>query len=296
MSMIDIPDNLLVFERQFSTEEKCFSCLFNIKYPEGFICSACGSTTFWQTGKELLHCRNCGKQTSLRTGTIMEGSKKPLMLWFRALFLAAFQKGGINAKELRIQLGLGSYQTAWTWLQKIRKAISENKILPLEGIVEVDETLLGGKSLSKMALIAVGVEKGKQNKIGRISMELLPNASAHMLSDFIRRNIRKGAVIRTDGWNKITDPDYKHIIVKKRFEENLLPGVNLVVSLFKTWTDGLHHGFVQEKHLPGYLDEFSFRFNLRRAQSRGEIFYNLIQSAFSVKPPSYIEIINGKKH
>jgi hypothetical protein len=91
-----------------------------------------------------MYCKICGHQNSLRTGTIFQDTKKPLMLWYRAIYLISFQKTGISAKNLQQQLGFGSYQTAWTWLHKIRSAMRRMNRDKLFGNVEVDETYVGG--------------------------------------------------------------------------------------------------------------------------------------------------------
>ena len=162
----DFPDNMIEFEEKFSTEEACRNHLFKFKYPDGFKCPKCKFAKFWWTEKDLMHCAKCGHQTSLKKGTIMEGSKKPIKLWYRAIYLVSFQKIGISAKNLQRQLGFGSYQTAWSWLHKIRLCMRRAGREPLNSIVEVDESYYGGKFEGKRgrgsenkSVIAIGVEK-----------------------------------------------------------------------------------------------------------------------------------------
>ena len=139
MLFTDFPDNIIEFEEKFATEKACQDHLFRFKYPEGFQCPKCRYDKFWWTQRNLMHCRKCGHQTSLKSGTIMEGSKKPIKLWYRAIYLVAFQKIGISAKNLQIQLGFGSYQTAWSWLHKIRLCMRRIGREPLEKEVEVEK-------------------------------------------------------------------------------------------------------------------------------------------------------------
>ena len=300
----DFPNNLLEFEKRFYTEDKCREHLYKAEFPDGFICPKCGNKDFWWTKRKLLHCKNCGHQESLRTGTIMEGSKKPFMYWYRAIFLVAFQKVGISAKNLQNQLGFGSYQTAWCWLQKIRLSMRRINREPLKEEVEVDETEFGGSAEGKRGrgaenkeLLAVSVEKNGK-KLGRIRIEKVTDASYDSLLKFINDNVENGAIIKTDGWKgyePLLKTKYNHIVLKKKKDKNLLPAVNLVISLFKRWTLGIHQGLVKGKHLQLYIDEFVFRFNRRKSKSRGKVFYRLLDQVISYKVKPYWEIVGRSK-
>jgi len=297
----DFPKSLLEFEKQFATEEMCRDHLFRIKYPEGFKCPDCGHKEFWWTRRQLMYCKGCGHQISLRVGTIMEASKKPLMLWYRAIFLVAFQKVGISAKNLQQQLGLGSYQTAWVWLHKIRLSMKKRDREPLKGRIEVDESYSGGKTEGKRgrgaenkSLLAVGVERGPGKKMGRIRIEKVADASGDSLGDFIKRNIQECSIIKTDGWKGysfLSGSNYEHEVIKKKDENKLLPSIHLVISQFKRWTLGTHQGLVNNKHLQVYLDEFVFRFNRRKSKSRGKVIYRLLEQAIVYKATPYWKII-----
>ena len=298
------PNNLLEFEAMFSTENQCRKHLFKMKYPDGFICPNCKNSEYWITDRSLLHCKECNHQTSLKAGTIMHGSKKPLKLWYLAFFFVSFQKSGINAKNLQNFLGLGSYQTAWTWLHKIRHSLRKEGREKLSTCVEIDESLFGGVSEGKRGrgaenkqLLVVAVEKtGK--KIGRIRIEEIKDASADSLNAFINTNIEKQSLIKTDGWrsySELSKNGYKHKIIKKKDDENILSSVHLVISQFKRWTLGLHQGLVKGKHLQYYLDEYVFRFNRRKSKSRGKVFTRTIEQAVSFKVTPYWKIIGRDK-
>lgn len=284
----DFPKTLIEFEKRFPDEKSCEEYLFKIKYPNGFICPKCGNTEYWlTTTHQLLHCKKCGRQTSLKAGTIMESSKKPLSLWFRAIFLIAFQKVGISAKNLQHQLGFGGYQTAWSWCHKIRNAMKREGRSKLFGYVEVDESLYGGKKKGKRGrgaenkqYFAIGVELGPKNSLGRIRIEVIEDASGSSLKTFIENNVKAKANVITDGWNGynfLEDSDYEHSIVDTDDPDKKLPHIHLIVSLFKRWTLGVHQGSVSKKHLQLYLDEFVFRFNRRKSKSRGKVFFRLMQ-------------------
>jgi len=109
------------FEQRFSTEEACYAYLVEQRWPGGFRCPCCGEGGAWRLDRRRrLECKRCGHQTSVTAGTVFHGTRKPLRLWFKAMFLMTCQHAGISARSLRKQLGLGSYQTAWTWMHRLR--------------------------------------------------------------------------------------------------------------------------------------------------------------------------------
>jgi transposase-like protein len=205
------------------------------------------------------------------------------------------QKYGANALGLQRVLGLGSYHTAWEWLHKFRKAMVRPGRDSLSGTVEIDETYIGGKSsgkrgrgADKKTLVAVAVEDKSQisptgKGIGRIRLEIIPDASAANLSTFIQEHINQGAHIRTDGWSgyqNLSSLGYKHTVVDSK-ELNI---AHLTISLLKRWLLGTYQGAVSSSHLGYYLDEFTFRFNRRTSQSRGKLFYRLVQQSLLSDP------------
>ena len=297
----EFPHSLIEFEEQFATEEQCRDHLYRMRFPDGFRCPKCSKTGFWWTARQLLHCKGCGHQASLRAGTIMEQSKKPLRLWYRAFFLVAFQKQGISAKNLQAQLGFGSYQTAWTWLHKIRRAMRRPHRKGLAEVVEVDEALYGGvapgapgRTPGAKQLVVVGAEVVGLRGIGRIRMEPIPDASSESLQQFISANVKPGAAIWTDGWKpyKGAAKNYLHVPVTGALTSaKVLPRVHLIVSHCWRWLLGTHQGRVSRRHLQWYLDEFVFRFNRRTSRSRGKVFYRLLQQAISHQATTYSELV-----
>jgi transposase-like protein len=214
------------------------------------------------------------------------------------------QKNGVSALGLQRVLGLKQYQTAWTWLHKLRSAMVRPGRDLLAGRVEVDECYLGGEEeglrgrlVESKALIIVAVEEDGR-RIGRIRLRLIPDASAESLHRFILDSIALGNVVHTDGWrgySGLKTKGYIHQITilkgKKEPASDLLPRVHLVISLLKRWLMGTHQGAVSHKHLDYYLDEFTFRFNRRRSASRGKLFYRLVQQAVAVGPSTYDELV-----
>jgi transposase-like protein len=213
------------------------------------------------------------------------------------------QKNGVSAKGLQKVLGLGSYQTAWTWLHKFRRLMVLSGRSKLEGIVEVDEVLVGGKTSGKRgrgaegkSLIAVAVEV-KGRKTGRVRLEKIADASAKSLKNFIERNIEPSATIITDGWasySELESMGYVHKVqraVAKEEGEEILPNVHRVASLLKRWLLGTHQSYLNKNKLGYYLDEYVFRYNRRTSKSRGLLFMRLLEQAVVSVPVTYDKII-----
>jgi ribosomal protein L37AE/L43A len=119
--MEDYPRTLGEFDARFGSEEACRAYLFQLRWPDGFVCPRCQATTAWGTKRALIVCGSCGYQASVTAGTIFEGTHKPLRMWFHAIWWVTSQKTGASALGLQRVLGLGSYYTAWTWLYVKKK-------------------------------------------------------------------------------------------------------------------------------------------------------------------------------
>ena len=295
------------FIKRFLTEEQCRDYLYQLRWPDGFVCPKCKrQTKAWPKGENLFECSECGRQTSVIAGTIFQDTRKPLRNWFTAIWWVTTQKSGASAAGLQQVLGLGSYQTAWTWLHKIRTAMVNPNRKKLSGTVEVDECYIGGvehdgkkgRGTSNKSIVVVGVEllEGR-NQLGRVRMMVVPDVSGESLVEkFVKENVEPGSTVITDGWSGFNSLDangYTRVIPKK-FEvadpENLLPHVHMIVSLLKRWLLGTHQGAVQEEHLQAYLDEYVFRFNRRKSAKRGLLFYRLLENAMRVPPTTYAEL------
>ncbi len=298
--MPEYPRNQAEFEAEFGTEAACRAYLLKLRWPEGFRCPRCGHTKAWPVRALLLQCAACGRQTSITAGTIFQDTRTPLMVWFRAMWAVTGPKTGTSALTLQQLLGLGSYQTAWAWLHKLRRAMVRPGREALTGHVEVDEAFVGaleegatGRGAVKKVLIVVAVEY-KARKIGRIRLRRVPDGSADSLQTFIDEVVEPRSVVHTDGWlgyDRLRAHGYRHRITfltdHPEPASELLPRVHLVVSLLKRWLLGTHQGAVHPAHLDYYLDEFTFRFNRRRSRSRGLLFFRLAQQAVQIDPVPY---------
>ena len=281
--MEDYPRDQLEFESRFAGEEACRDYLFALRWPEGFRCPRCGHERAWPVRKVWFECARCGRQTSVTAGTIFQDTRKPLRLWFRAMWTITTQKNGASALGLQRVLGLGSYQTAWPWMHKLRRAMVRPGRELLTGLVEVDETYWGaeeegviGRQTERKALIAVAEEE-RGTGLGRIRMQRVQNASAASLMPFVEESVEPGSVVVTDNWSgydPLKKKDYQRRIIsinnRREQASQLLPRVHLAISLLKRWMLGTHQGAVSHEHLDYYLDEFVFRFNRRRSRSRGK--------------------------
>ena len=298
--MEEYPGTLAELETRFGTEQACRDYLLKLRWPEGFVCQRCRGRSAWTTNRNLLVCAGCQYQASLTAGTIFQDTRKPLTMWFRAIWWVTAQKNGASALGLQRILGLGSYFTAWTWLHKLRRAMVRPGRDRLHGRVEVDETYIGGleegvrgRQTETKALVAVACEE-EGRAIGRIRLRRIRDASAASLEAFVAEAIEPGSVVHTDGWEGYASLEMKgythRVTVLKRGQQSaaeLLPRVHLVVSLLKRWLVGTHQGAVSRQHLDYYLDEFTFRFNRRKSRSRGKLFYRLLQQAVAVEPAPY---------
>jgi transposase-like protein len=309
--MDDYPRTSLEFQTRFATEEACRAYLMVLRWPNGFVCPNCGTLEFWEATRDRLVCVDCRHQTSVTAGTIFAGTRKPLRMWFHVIWQVMSEKNGSSAMAVKQALGMRSYATAWTWLHKLRRAMVRPERDRLQGLVDADETYVGGlesgvrgRKATKKALVGVAAEV-RAGRIGRIRLACLPNASRSALHGFLRDSVEPGSTIHTDGlpaYANLEQWGYVHQVSNliatgnKDAATNLLPHVHRVASLLKRWLLGTHQGAIRNRHLPYYLDEFTFRFNRRTSRSRGKLFWRLLQQAVEIEPTYYREIVGGTDH
>jgi len=211
---------------------------------------------------------------------------------FRAMWYVTSQKNGASALGLQRVLGLKSYETAWGWLHKLRRAMVRPDRDRLSGWIEVDETIYGGvdegtygRELGRKALVVIAAQVDGPG-IGRVRMRAIQDASSGTLHAFVHDCIEPGSTVHVDGWPGYVGLEEKGYqrevtVLRGRSKEasKLMPRVHRVASLLKRWLLGTHQGAVSHEYLPYYLDEFTFRFNRRRSASRGKLFFRLMQQA-----------------
>jgi transposase-like protein len=305
---VDYPATWQEFVAWFPDDAACAAYLERLRWPAGFVCPRCGGTRAWRRSGQRWLCAGCRRETSVTAGTIFDRTRSPLTEWFAAAWHVCSTKTGASALGLQKLLDLGSYETAWTWLHKLRRAMVVPGRDLLHGDVEVDETyvggeepgLRGGRAKGKKVLVAMAVEC-RNGGSGRIRLGRIPDVSAGSLRDFITSHIEPGAVLLTDAWQgyaAIGRSGYGHkkvsIRASSKNASELLPRVHRVASLLKRWLLATHQGAVQPEQLDYYLDEFTFRFNRRDSRARGLLFYRLLHQAVNTAPQPYGAIAGGR--
>ncbi len=310
----DFPRTILEFQRRFPDDHACTVYLFQSRWPDGFGCPRCGDGHAWPVARRRVvwECAACHRQTSVTAGTVLHKTHTPLHLWFWAAYLMSTPTPGISAVQLQRQLGISRYETAWTLLHKLRRAMVNPERQPLLEEVEVDECfvggheagLRGGRARGDKALVAVGVEVRGAGS-GRVRLAVIDDASAATLGAFIRAHVEPGAIVHTDAWKgygPLARAGYDHRPRSQRAArtrgedpDEILPRVHRAISNLKTWLQGTHRG-VSGEHLQVYLDEFAFRFIRRRTPMAA--FQTLLGLGSAQPPTTYREIISraGQDH
>jgi transposase-like protein len=293
----------------FGSDVDCLDYLEWLRWPDGFVCPDCGHTRGWALGDSRFECTACHARTSTIAGTIFDRTRTPLTVWFHACWLFATGKDGISAQSLQRTLEIGSYQTAWAMLHRLRSVLVRPGRDRLTGTVEVDETyiggeesgLSGGRARGKKVLTGIAVEVRKPKGLGRCRIAPLTDGSGGSLLPFVTDHVEPGATVVTDGWqgySGLRKLGYVHTRHSQRAARargenpgDLLPAVHRVASLAKRWLLGTHQGSVEDAHLPSYLDEFVFRFNRRGSRSRGMLFYRVLELAVAHDPVPYKDLV-----
>lgn len=305
----DYPRSVGEFQAWFSTDAACLDYLEWLRWPDGFCCSWCEQRGGWRLRDGRFKCEGCGRRTSVTAGTIFDRTRTPLTVWFTACWMFATAKDGLSALTLQRALEIGSYQTAWAMLHRLRSVLVRPGRERLEGRVEVDEVfiggrepwLAGGRARGKKAMVAVAVEVGRPRGMGRCRMARVPDASSSSLDEFVSAHVAPGSTVVTDGWSgylglsKIgyTHEPHSQRAARGRGEDPgaMLPAVHRIAALVKRWLLSTHQGSVADTHLPAYLNEFVFRFNRRHSRSRGMLFFRLLQLAVAHEPVRYEDLV-----
>lgn len=291
----DYPGTFQEFLKWFPDDAACVDYLAGLRWPEGFVCPACGGSSYWMTGKTQWMCAACARKTSITAGTIFHRTRTPLTTWFAAIWFLTSQKNGMSALGLQRVLGFGSYETAWAWMHKLRRAMVRPQRERLCGIVELDETWVGGVSQGTTGAggdkipVLIAVERNG-TRLGRVRMAVAERPASLEIISFAAAVIEPGSIIRTDGarlFRRLPALGYHHeptIAMGNPDQNSIVPGVHRVASLLKRWLIGTLHYRVEPHQLPYYLDEYTFRFNRRSSAHRGMLFYRLLQQAVGTDP------------
>lgn len=310
----DYPRDWVEFIDWFPDEAACLRFLEKLRWPYGFVCPRCGhAAPAYEASRGRRICRVCRLQSSVTSGTIFEKTRTPLRTWFAAVWYITNQKYGCSALGLQRVLGLGSYQTAWTILHRLRRAMVRPGRERLSGSVEVDETFVGGERKGKhprpstrygkpiprtaKSIVVVAVEIHEPKGFGRIRLARVEKKDREHVMPFILDAVELGARIKTDGswaYRSLGEYGYQRetsVLVGSEDPAHVsMPGVHRVSALVKRWLLSTHQGAVQSAQLDHYLNEFTFRFNRRSSRSRGLLFYRLLEQAVATEPATYQQI------
>lgn len=287
--------SLFEFQSRFSSDRDCLEYLSEVKWKEGFKCKKCGYCRYCRGVKEYdRQCSRCNYLESPTAGTLFHRVKFSLVKAFYAVYFISTNKKGITSTELARKLGL-QQKVCWLFKRKVMKAMQSSGDFPLSGVVEVDETFVGGqdegskgRKKGKKKLVVVAVEK-KNRGVSRFYARVIDKADAKNLGDFMKQNIDKGARITTDEWTgyRPLDKEFENIkhIKSGRKGENF-PELHRVIMNFKGWLRGLHH---HVKDLQEYINEYTYRFN--RSFMKGNIFDNIVNRMVKTPPVTYKSII-----
>ncbi|MCP4366771.1 MAG: IS1595 family transposase [Deltaproteobacteria bacterium] len=291
--------SLFEFHQRFPTQNECAEHIFNLRWPDGFVCPRCNSQKYGFHTKRLLYqCKNCRYQLSLTAGTIMHKTRTSLMIWFWTIFLVACDKRGHSALSISKELKT-SYWVAWTLLQKIRRAMAEqDRRYELKGIVELDDAYFGGTNkeakrgrgtTQSKVLVAISTDIEKKHA-GFVKMKVIEKLDKNTVNNFVEENVELGSKIQTDDlaiYNSLTDLGIKHEQYPLVSGEKPLPWVHTIISNAKTFCLGTYHRFGR-KHLQAYLDEFCYRFNRRFWEP--QLFDCLLAACINCEHTTYAEL------
>lgn len=284
------------FQKRFPDEYACMSYLSELKWIEGFLCPKCGNRKYCKGHRPHdRQCTKCNYLVSPTCGTLFHKVKFSILKAFYIVYYVSTNKKGISSTELSRKLGLRQ-KTCWLFKQKVMIAMKSSGNYPMQGKVEVDETVVGGqeegvvgRKNKKKRLVVFAIER-KGKGVGRLYGKVISHSSSKELGGFMKQVIDADAEIKTDEWTGYT-PLKKHFknlyqVASGKKGENF-PDLHRVIMGFKGWLRGMHH---HAEHLQSYVDEYTYRFN-RNFMNIG-LFENLLKRMVLCKPHTYKMIIN----
>lgn len=303
------------YEAWFDSEEAACEYFAAVRWREGWECPRCGAPGTGAASKpNRWWCGSCRHHISLTTGTSLHNSKLPTRTWLAAAWHVTATKAGMSAVSLSRTLGV-SYESAWLMLHKMREVMTQKGRDRLFGDIEIDETYLGGRdpgnpgrSRNKKTLVAIAVELEPSGGLGRIRVARIPDASGLALADFIEAHIEPGSWLLPDAWEGYPSAvrvlkSRGHVYGIKATNHSqstamahvLQPHVHRVASLLKRWLLSTHQGAVDVPHLDAYLSEYVFRFNRRKSNSRGLLFWRLVCALAENTTPTTEETVRTRR-
>lgn len=303
MASIQIKFTISQFLKRFPNDEKCLEEIKQLRWPSGLIpCSKCNKATkhYKVSGRTAYACEFCGNHIYPLAGTVFDKTSTSLRLWFYAIYLMAQTRAGISAKQLQRELGV-TYKTSWRMFKQIRALMADNSTNienggnPLDGIVEIDETFIGGKGKNRKKVWIQGIEERQKQVVmgivkrgGMAYLKHIPNTGKWTLLKQIKDNVSSQAKVYTDeyaGYIQLKYHGYFHESVNHGNNEFVRGEVHTqnienIWSNLKRGIIGVYRA-VSAKYLQAYIDEYSFRYNHRFEQ--GQMFELILQQVANVK-------------
>ena len=267
------------FLESYGTEQQCRDALFKLRWPTGFVCPACGNTTYCELhGRKVYQCNHCHTQTSLTSGTIFASTKLPLTQWFLSIYLLTQHKSSISALQLMREIGV-SYNTAWKIKHKLMQVMLERQRGDtLSGRIEIDDAYIGGErpgkpgrgAHHKAPFIAVVETDAETRKPQRIQLRVVKGFRSAEIERYAKTHLTPGCVVVSDGlacFNAVEEASCIHVPIisaggRKGAQHPSFRWVNTMLGNVKNAITGTLHS-VSLKHVPRYLAEFKYRFNRR---------------------------------
>jgi hypothetical protein len=298
---VDVPDLSVEFETMFGSEASCRAYLERVRWPDGFVCpdDGCGGRRSWLTARGLHRCTACGRQTSATAGTMFAGTRKSLRAWFEVLWSVA-SEDGVSAEAVRIALGLGSYQTAWAWLHKVRRAIATVTPKPLTGIVALDVVPLPSvessprRPRSSPTRVAIALEVSDP-ETGRVRLSPVSNGGPPDVAGFVAGAVAPDARIRTTvKLRQMVAALSYHLdpLTLRAGRDISYVHLDVAARRLDDWILETHSGAVRRRQLGGYLAEFAFHFN-ERGSPCGVRFERLLEAMLGAAPGSARSLVGG---
>lgn len=300
--MIEKP-SLGQFIRKFKNDEACLDHIFSIRFPKGAYCETCKTTSkFYKIKSRPVYQCACGYQISPLAGTIFEKTTTPLQYWFYAIFVMTMTRSGVSAKQLQRELGV-TYKTAWRMMKQIRMLMANVDTNLLDGVVEVDETFVGGKgknraTKSNFSLIPKEVVMGIVQRNGKAYFKHIPNTGKWTLLQQIKEHVDPTAHVMTDeypAYVSLSKFGFAHDSVKHSVSEYVTAGLvhtNTVEGFWSILKRGVYgvYRVVSKKYLQTYVDEYAWRYNNRNYQ--GRMFDMLLGQIAEVKAIKKLQVID----
>ncbi len=293
----NFPESIQEFKDSFHSESVCLDFLFLKRWPNGFVCPYCNWINEEQLPAKTINCGHCGHPTSITTNTIMHGTKKPLAEWLLCIWWLATSESGSSAKDLQRLLKLSSYQTAWTWLQKLRMAMGAADNKPCQGTIELcsDSIRMNGEKGDDVNILTAAEVIYPSGITGRIKMQIIDHLSSAVVDRFLSKNVTLGSSIIISENDSYTSIDKNRYLPVLGTEKGTPFRIDHLTRSFAIWLTRIHRGAVLTKHLQLYLDEFCFRNNAAMLPNAEAIFQLLLSGVLSQKSQSYKTITSSSK-